>query len=165
MNSTQISSIIKNDNYMKRKFGGIFAFDEKPKKINCLREEGIILNTACSHEVGEHWILIFYDIQSHTLYYIDPLANPALELGEEFYSWLINSKAKHVYELSTPIQSKYSIYCGLIVLFIFYYLARNIPINRVLKKFSSKLSYNDRIVSKFFKKVFHFNTKTEIDSD
>lgn len=160
MYTSQIMKIIDNDKIMKKTFFGIFARDTL-KPLNKNIESAYIANTDKSNSPGEHWILTYVIPDKNEIIFFDSLAFKPSYYGKEFEDW-INLPEFKVVKISRAVQSKESTYCGLFVIYYFYYLCRGWSVDDITNTFSSDLGKNDEIVSQFAQKKFKFNARREI---
>lgn len=150
MFASQMEKIILKDPAMRAKYKGIYAKDTLPM----LRHHGgYIANTDESTDIGEHWVLVYLTQQS--LFFIDSFAEEPRYYGKEFEEWIeSSSELVKIRRLTQPLQHPHSHFCGLYVLYFFYYLSRHYPLDGILKSFSNNSLNNDRKVLSFAKKKF-----------
>ena len=135
---------------MRSQYNGIYAKDTLPDLMN---SGGYIANTDVSTDIGEHWVLAFK--QESKLFFIDSFAEPPRYYGKEFDQWIgKNAMATEICQLGKPLQHPQSHMCGLYVLYFFYFLARQFPMEKILKFFSNNFLTNDRRLLNFAKRKF-----------
>ena len=162
MYANQLKKLIKSDPAMSKVFCGILAKDQLPTQVPTNKNCGYIVNTDESDEEGEHWLLLYC---SHTtaqhpiLYYIDPLGRPPQHYNG--YLSKFASKFQKIIKIPYAIQGGRSRLCGLFVIYYLYYLARGYSdIEKISNHFfNGGLHRNDRIVLRFFWKMFRFCPK------
>lgn len=162
MFASQLRRLIESDNHMKKQFVGIYSKDKLPLKTDVHKKTAYIINTAVSKSKGEHWILVFVHPEKRKVIWFDSFAEKPEYYGKQFLKWLLsfNLKIEVNQKLVQPVHSQY---CGLYVLYVFFYLSRNLNFNTIIKRFSSNLIMNDYMVSNFAWKHFHFNARKDIE--
>jgi hypothetical protein len=143
---------------MKNVFKGVFANDMLPKRINRNKDSAYVINSASSDGIGEHWLLVYVNMRSRTTIWFDSFGK-----SPEFYNKRISDWCKGLgYQIQAnkkQIQASTSIYCGLYVLYVLYFLARGKRLPETTRAFSKHLLHNDKIVSKFMMHHFSFNAQ------
>ncbi len=144
---------------MKKTYLGAFPLDKLPPvPENKNRDYAYIINSATSTSPGEHWFLVFIKKKGTGVVWFDSLGNLPSFYGHKLVKWLGPG-----FEFNKgSIQAANSSYCGLFVIFVLYYLSRNVPLRQILTRFSTNLRENDRIVASFAWEKFRFNAKTGI---
>ena len=162
MYANQLKKLIKSDAAMAKVFCGILAKDQLPVNVpttTTTKDCAYIVNTDESDEQGQHWLLLYCSAQHNVLYYIDPLGNPPKHYNG--YLTKFASKFQKIIKLPYAVQGGRSRLCGLFVMYYLYYLARGYSdIEKISSTFfKAGLGRNDRIVLKFFWKMFRFCPK------
>ena len=144
---------------------GVYAKDNLPDKIVTTRGPlAMIVNSANASSIGEHWMLIFIYPSRKQLIFWDSLGHSPSFYGGELEKW-VNVAGYNVITSQRPVQSKHSIYCGLFVMFVLYFLSRGVSLSVIMKKFASNTNKNDWLVSKFGWQRLKFMAKKEIKRD
>ena len=160
MFASQILRIIAQDHHMSSIFKGVYSKDKLPPLSNTTSDCAYILNSAISTSLGEHWLLAMVNNRKHIAIWVDPYGFSPLYYGKEFSEWLLPMKVR---SSDLMIQSPTSHYCGLFVLYFYYYLSRGVDLTLIQASFSVKnLPFNDSVVAEFFWKHFKFDVRKEI---
>lgn len=139
MNSSQISTILKNNNQTKNCFKGVFSANNI-KSFNNF-PYGIVVNTDRVGEPGTHWVAI-YAVDGENAEYFD-------SYGEEPNLFITNflNQFNNVNKNKIKIQSIFDISCGPHVI---YYLTQKC-MGKTLKGIINEISspYSDSLVKLF----------------
>jgi hypothetical protein len=57
MNSTAIENILRSDNRTRNVFGGVYASDRLPEKVD-MYPKAYVANVDKSNKPGSHWIVL-----------------------------------------------------------------------------------------------------------
>lgn len=145
----QIAKIIRKDPHMSKRFAGVYTAHRLPHKQTKPPTAYII------HVWDSHWILVY--VQKNKVLYFDSAAIELYKYGADLFEWIAELSRKSYIENNTvAVQSPQSKYCGLYCLYVFYFLSRNVPFERILNKFTLKKELNDKIVADFALKKFKF---------
>lgn len=162
MYASELVDIIESNTCLKKVFGGIFPKDKLPNLTTCElnTDQAIIINSAPSSSIGEHWLLAYYRKNPKNAVWFDTFGNKPSYYGKEVADWFSKQTEYEEVFNSFVIQSAVSPYCGLFVLFFMYYLARGFQLKKIVKKFSIlNLTVNDTIVKNFAKNVLRVKLK------
>ena len=161
MYASQIVKIVNEDKPMKDVFEGVYACDNLPQNVDKTRESAYVINSSPSNSIGEHWLLAYVNPCSRKTIWFDSYAKPL-----DFYNRKISQWVKAIgYPIESSvkrIQADLSIYCGLYVLYVYYFLVRHVKLKNIVQKFSKRLLFNDKIVSGFMLKHFSFNAQKRL---
>lgn len=150
MNTDEINFFLKRNKITKRKFRGVFAYDENPKP----KKEGYyVFNLDKSHEPGSHWIAIKISKGNKKNFFFDsygmaPQKYKFKKFMNNFYNY--NSKTLQ-YPLSTT--------CGQWCIFFIYYSCQGIPPKRIFSTFTQNLMNNDYEMNCIISNVIEFTGK------
>ncbi|MCP4393479.1 MAG: hypothetical protein GY804_04325 [Alphaproteobacteria bacterium] len=155
--------MIRKDPPSSRTFFGVYARDKLPVVPKTFRDTSLILNASDSSSLGSHWLLVFIQPSKKKLTWFDSFGKHAKHYGSSIDEWIKSfGTFKVEANYSRQVQANNSIYCGLFVLYVLYFLSRGRTLTQILKTFSKHLKNNDRIVSRFAWKKFRFNALREI---
>lgn len=135
LNSIQIYQQIIRDNWGKKHFLGVFAYDRKPKIK--FYPSSLILNNQNHNEPGQHWIALFF-LNKNECEFFDSLANNPCYYKIQDY---IKKYSNSVTYLTNPLQHQDSYYCGYYCIYFIQLRSRNfslIEISQLLKTNSKK---------------------------
>lgn len=161
MYASQLKELVKSDSSMSKVFGGIFAKDKLPQLHELKTDRAFIVNSDESDSVGEHWLLVYFVARNKTVIWFDPLGHDPSYYGSPIVYWLSSSRFKLVSNIKS-VQSTQSYYCGLFVLFVYYYLAHGLEFSTIMNKFSTYLMKNDSLVQQFAWLKFRFDARKEL---
>jgi len=161
MYASQLLRLSNTDRFVKSTLKGVFANNTLPKISHQLQPKAFIVNSASSHSAGDHWLLIFVKPTEKQVIFFDSFGKSPKCYSSTLHKWIMSWGYNVCLNIKT-LQASHSNYCGLFVLFVLYYLSRNVPLNVILKKFSSNQTRNDVLVNRFAWCRFRFNGKKEI---
>ena len=147
MNNIQIDTILRRDQFSKKKFLGTFSYDTLPTKVkypSCL-----IVNTQNHDQPGEHWLAIYYN-KNKTAEFFDSFGMPPSFFNLQQY--LEKSSVSFKFN-STQIQSYKSLYCGLYCIMYLLLKTRGRSL-RYFLKFLKNPTQNDNLFRNLLKKYF-----------
>jgi len=150
----QIRKLLLTDPATSASFRGIYASDTVATVSNVIdpgAKNVIVCNTSSSqHKTGIHWVLIYKSPVGNV--FIDSLARPAEEYPEEIVQYLRDD----VYErLPFQLQNDhYSRLCSVFVLYFADALCRDVPLAKIVQRFSIDTNYNERLVVAFYETMF-----------
>ena len=142
MKTQQLRKALKNNPITKSIFGGIYACNKLPKKVD--NGKAYIANTDPSHKRGQHWVG-FYFTASH-VYYFDSYGQ--LPIKPEFYQFMKQRKIKKVF--NTRLQGPGSA-CGHYCLYFILVMRNKLSFDL----FGNDLLANDKLVQQIVCKHFH----------
>ena len=148
MNTTELLSAIRSDEYLSKKCLGVFPSDRVPK---LQPDTCVILNEDSHDKPGSHWLAMYKSRVSTE--WFDTFGRPPLPL----FNSIVTTYNKQ------QIQSPFSDTCGAHCLFYLYHRARKIPARDVFHFYCSDKVQNDIYVSDFV--YTHFNLHCSVRCD
>ena len=142
MNNIQLEEILKNDQYSKKYFNGIFSRNNLPKITRY--PSAFIFNTDVKTGDGEHWLSMIFTKNKKCIFF-DSLGFSPKFYGLEKY---IKNNSKTMTFNNHPIQSLDSNYCGLYALLFILTFARGIKFSQFLRHFNLETEKNDTLIKK-----------------
>ncbi len=158
----QLNHLSEDDLIVDRTLFAICSRDSLPDQLPSSRAVAVIINTGLSTGPGEHWVLAYFLQNKNGAYFFDSLGKSPNSYGSHLRQWLFKRGGGKVERNSASTQPEFSIYCGLHVMFVLYYLTRGLPFVTVINKFTGDLIMNDRIVQQFAYKRFRFDSLKQI---
>ena len=125
-------------------FLGVFPCDMLPRNLPKKRPLLMICNTDPSYKSGEHWIVIYFDING-TAEYFDSFGRKPEPVFERFINRCCTSFVCNREQL----QSALSRFCGHYCVFYCLFKRLNYSMNSIVNCFSNDTALNDFIVHKF----------------
>lgn len=120
----------------------------------------MIVNLDESDELGSHWVLLY--LKPGRNIYFDSYGKPP---NTAIKQWL-EDQDQPIQSNTVQIQGYGTDYCGLYVLFFYYYLARGWDLQRILCYFNRKnLKANDTFLINWTLDVFGVNVKNLINTN
>ena len=151
MDSHQLREIIQRDPRMKSVFEGVFARNRVPVMVEKNEDRAYIINMDDVDEPGSHWVLAYFRRREGL--YFDSFGKPP---ESHVYDWL-KRNASEVIINDRTVQSDRSRYCGLFVIYVLYYLCRDVNLGQIVNRFVIRdLMLNDYMLMKWLYK--HFQT-------
>ena len=154
MNSTMIEKILKSDRRTKNVFGGVYASDKLPEKVDRY-PKAFVANVDTSDKPGSHWISFCFESPERSELW-DPLGQKPNTYTFSFVSFLARNSLQWTY-IPRTVQSAFSNVCGHICIYYIFYRCRNVSMGTIMYKFTINLEQNDRLVASFVRKTFHVN--------
>lgn len=138
MDEKALIRILKNDNFTKDCFKGVFASNELP--LNFSYPACFIMNTEERGQDGEHWLAFYFNIKKE-LYFFDSYG-----LSPYYYNLInyINQTSTKFNWNMKRIQGK-SNYCGVYAFLFLLYITRN-KLSKFFSYFSNNLQENDDLI-------------------
>ena len=152
MNSTTIEKILKSDRRTKTVFGGVYASDKLPEKVDRY-PKAFVANVDTSDKPGSHWITFWFESPEQSEFW-DPLGQKPNTYTSSFVSFLARNSSAWIYNQRT-VQSAFSNVCGHFCIYYIFYRCRNVSMSTIMYKFTSNLEQNDKLVASFIRKTFH----------
>ncbi|MCP4652810.1 MAG: hypothetical protein GY858_05445 [Candidatus Omnitrophica bacterium] len=152
----------EDDAIVSRHLFAICSRDSLPDQLPYNRPIAVIINTGLSTGPGEHWVLAYFLPNKSGAYFFDSLGKSPDSYNSHLKQWLFKFGGDKIERNSASTQPEFSIYCGLHVLFVLYYLTRGQPFSAVIRKFTGDLIMNDRKVQQFAYKRFGFDSLKQI---
>ena len=122
MNSTAIEKILRSDNRTRNVFGGVYASDRLPEKVD-MYPKAYVANVDKSNKPGSHWIAFCFDSPSHVEFF-DSLGQSPEPFPFSFVSFLSNNCSKWSSN-ERILQSPFSSVCGHFCIYYIFYRCRN----------------------------------------
>jgi len=149
MNEREITRLLKNHPFTRKRFRGCFARDEL-SQLNVSSGDILILNLSKRTSPGSHWVLIHCS-KRHPLYF-DPIGNPPLHA--EVYTFMLETFSKLYYN-ATQLQALTSKVCGNYVCYFATQLSAGRKLEEIRRKhFKISPMLNDKIILRLFKREF-----------
>lgn len=164
MNTYQLEAVMIEDRFSRHKFIGVFPVDLLPKdKIeHSARPFCLIVNSAPSSSVGEHWLAVFVDKDGDGELF-DSYGHRADFYDERLETFLKKNCIHHSFN-TKELQTLWSDVCGQYCLYFLLHRCRNIPANSIIQLFTKNKLLNDNMVESFlykhFPAVFQINENT-----
>lgn len=109
LSTTQITTALSRNKITAPHFIGVFSFDSLPKEYIEKRPGLIVVNTAFSASVGEHWVALF--LSANSVEYFDSFGLPPN--GDYIMSFIAVNDPFNTYTFNTvPLQSMTATTCG-----------------------------------------------------
>ena len=152
MDSKQITDILYKINGTKSFFKGCFINNNVPiHLLNNLGDFFIIVNNITNISKMGHWILFF--MKNRELLFFDSFGlHPNVYKGDILKFYCSYSGRKRVIT-SYAIQNKFSLVCGVYVIYVGYMLSTDRTLCTIFSKFTCNTRKNDRIVVQFLYKI------------
>lgn len=149
MNTTEIHSCLAQDSRVGPEFLGVFPCDKLPI-INAL-PSAIVANTDRSRQPGQHWIAMYFPVDSEPLYFDSYGLPPQQRVFKEYLG--------HHKHNNNQLQSPFSSTCGQYSVFFLAMVCRGISMKQIQETFDPKcLEENDVEVTKFVNSNYDLNT-------
>lgn len=155
MNTQQIGAILKANSLTKKKFQGVYAYDEIPKIKRKDTKQFFVFNTDPSHKSGSHWVCaminskrggknIFFDSYGYA------------PKKHRFKSFLKNNYTFNSKTLQHPLSST----CGQWCIFFILEKCKGKTLPQIVSKFDENWPLvNDTVMNEIIKKVFKTKSK------
>lgn len=142
LSTQELENIISNDDVLAPQFQGVFAAN----KIPCNNPSGkfFIINTAPSFHKGEHWVSIYFPVNSQAEFF-DSLGKCPSFYSNYILDFLIENSSNGFVYNHKRIQKPFSSSCGLYCLYFAYFRCRNVSFQNILNVFSSSNSVGNDI--------------------
>lgn len=134
---------------------GVFPADRIPVKWT--RPAAIVANTDDHKHPGRHWVAMYLDTKGHCIYF-DSYGEPPL-VSNHFMRIKKNSTS-HSWNVK-QLQSYGSTVCGHYCIMFLYYMMYGYSLEKFCKLFSDNHTHNDRIVSRFYKRISGIKQKNK----
>jgi hypothetical protein len=135
MNTQEISRFFRSHPLTKNVFRGVFNARDKIKITKGLYVYNTLPRTAPPNKIG-HWVCFLVDKEIN---YFDSTGLPEIEV--DF------APGAKVYRNDKPIQSMFSLHCGLYVLYFGLSMMRGYTMKQFLRQFSDDQIENDLYIS------------------
>ena len=131
LSSIEITKKIKQDEYGKKYFTGVYPRDLLPNNVKypC----SFVLNTDSSKGPGKHWLAIYYDHAGHATFF-DSFGFPPVYYGLENYLDKTAIKWSHN---SVKIQHLLTSTCGYYAVYFILLKSRDFDLKEILSYFHS----------------------------
>ena len=153
MNTTQLSTVLNQDEYVGTIFRGVYPIDRLPT----IRDGAYVINTAPHNHEGLHWLAIL--IKNDNIEYFDSYGGePSVKLlrwGKK-KQWMINP---------IPLQSPLTSVCGQYCIYYLLHRARGIDLRTLLMDFGSDVDDNDKLVYDFVEDRYELDGPTMLDTN
>jgi len=153
MYGSQIKRIIDSDIHMKNAFGGIYPRDKIPSQL--IPNKAYVINSDPAASLGQHWLLAYVNRDGRGITWFD-------SFGESPSHYQINNLPPVIEMNTKSLQGPLSKYCGLFVIYVYYYLTRGIALGKIIRTFFKDSLLNDRLVVNFVKQKFKFYPSIEM---
>jgi len=149
----QIRKILLADPATSPFFRGIYATDNLALASSVVdpgTKNVIVCNTSSSqHGTGIHWVM-FYKSPERNVFF-DSIAQPLDTYPEEIVQYLRDD----VYErVPFKLQGENSPLCGVFVIHFCDALCRDVPLSKILQRFSVDTNFNGRLVLGWYRENF-----------
>jgi len=143
MYSPQIKHICENNAHLKHLFRGVYCLDELP--IILQANSIYILNTACTHSGGRHWVLLFCSPTGRCTYF-DSLG-VGLERRAAILRHIITFNDRNCMASNLVLQSDDSQYCGWFAIYVALKLSQGLDFHRVIQDlYDLDTRHNDYLI-------------------
>ena len=144
---------------MERELGplflGVYPRDHVPPTPP--KPAAMIINLDPASEPGSHWVAIFFDDEGHGEFFCS-YGNPP-ELFPDLYHFLVTNSDISISWSSLCLQGPQSASCGQYCCFYLYHRAQDIPMHKILEKFTKDQVLNDCLVADWVNERFEMETK------
>ena len=151
MNTIQITCALKQDQFTKKTFCGVFPSNKLPTTIDkypC----GLVVNTDPSSEPGTHWVAFYFPSERKGEFF-DSYGKPPEYYRNSFRDFLDKHSSEWNFN-SRTLQSIWSDVCGQYCLFYLCQRSRGHGLSKIVHVFSSNTLSNDSKVSQFVRNHF-----------
>ena len=142
MNSIQISKLMNQDEFIRKRFKGVYPLDLIPE--NLPYPSIIVVNQDRSYQVGSHWIVIHHNEKGKPDHF-DSLGKKRVDYINNL---LISKTITYKYN-NKRLQNYMTETCGLFCLYYSYYSCRGWTLEKILNTLSHDLKRNEEIVKNF----------------
>ena len=153
MNTTQLSTVLNQDEYVGAIFRGVYPIDRLPP----IQTGAYVVNTAPHNHEGLHWVAIL--IKNDNIEYFDSYGgDPPIKLlrwGKK-KQWLCNP---------IPLQSPLTSVCGQYCIYYLLHRSRGISLRALLMDFGADVDDNDKLVYDFIENRYGLDGLTVVDTD
>jgi hypothetical protein len=158
MYTSQLDAILRSDPIIRPQFGGVFASDTLPKKV----QEGkrlFIANTDPAHKPGTHWIAFYFSPSGVCNYFDSYGREPLLKT---FISFMQHNADSWIYN-STPLQHPGSVVCGQYCVMFGHCMSRGSSMSKFASLFDYNKRFNDQMVLNYVQHHFppHYGKTSE----
>nr|DAC81397.1 TPA_asm: adenain [Pimephales minnow adintovirus] len=152
MNTLQLTAIMDKMT-CKTNFLGVLPCDQLPKKPVRTLPTMAIVNTDPAGLPGEHWLAVYLPEQGPACFF-DSFGNPpnSPRFPTTIEHFLATNHPQVLYS-DRRVQDYSSNTCGQHCLFFLYHLAKGCDYDRVMKLYSEDYIKNDKMVSRFVKRL------------
>jgi len=146
MNTEQIRNVIQRDTLTLKKFGGVFAENNLPKRIN-VYPYGLIVNSDPDTKPGRHWLAMYFPSQDRGEFF-DSFGRRPDFYSKTFVTFL-NGHCKNWVCNEKTLQSVNTTVCGEYCIFYLMHRSRGISMSKTINFFTSDKLKNDVLVYEF----------------
>lgn len=152
MNSQQIDSILRYNQYSKRYFKGVYAADQLPLIVDSY-PAAFVVNTDPSHKPGTHWVSFYFNANGNGDFF-DSYGKTPEFYNDEFKVFLDNNTGKWKYN-KKQLQHISSVVCGQYVVYYLIMKCRpNVDGSKIMSVFTKDKTFNDWFVKTFVNTYF-----------
>lgn len=153
MNTTEITSVLKQDRYSAPLFLGVYPSNRLPP----IRDGAYVINTAPDSHPGLHWVALI--VKGDTVEYFDSYGgkpSPRLRRWVNKKTWTFNP---------IPLQSPLTSVCGQYCIYYLLHRVRGIDMTTILMDFGSDVDENDKLVYDFVDDRYDLEHLTLVDTE
>ncbi len=95
MDSIQLSRLLGSDPMCKKIFGGVYAVDELPERL-----EGrlLMVNTDIAAGIGQHWTVVYTPVEGGTAEFFDSTGHGPEHYRTDILHFLINNGPSYKFQ-------------------------------------------------------------------
>ena len=149
LSTEDLRKIVSKEDFSKN-IPKIYPLNLLPKNINS--ERSFIVNSDISTGKGEHWVSIFFPLNSPPEFF-DSLGKCPSSYSHFLLNFLIENSPKGFIYNYIRLQDKQSSNCGLFCIYFLYHRLKGFAFEEIMDKFSRNLKKNDIEVVCFYENL------------
>ena len=157
MNTIQISRLMNQDEFIRKRFKGVYPIDLIPKDL--VYPSIIVVNQDKSYQNGSHWVVLHHNDVKRADHF-DSLGKKPIEYLNNL---LISKNITYKYN-NKRIQNYMTETCGHFCLYYSFYSCRGWRLEEILETLSHDLQKNEEIVTNFVLNNFNVGNKAGYNS-